>query len=630
MKLYASEDDFIREANPRKQAYLNKRLRHKKRPVYPALMSGGLPSPDQEKDMVAQTQKKRKEDVRKKEDKKKRKLEEDVDASLTNGDAVAAAAPAVNGDAAADEPAAKKSKKEHKKEKKQKREAAAEDAQDVREEEVEAEEQVNGELKDAAEEADAANVEDDDFEGFGSENEEGQDEDEESAEEDQEESKANGDLGEQSDLPSALGVSLPNTDANPKKFTELNLSERTLKAINDMPYETMTEIQQRAIPPALAGRDVLGAAKTGSGKTLAFLIPAIEMLHSLRFKPRNGTGVIVVSPTRELALQIFGVARELMEHHSQTYGIVIGGANRRAEAEKLAKGVNLLIATPGRLLDHLQNTQGFVFKNIKALVIDEADRILEVGFEDEMRQIVKILPKEDRQTMLFSATQTTKVEDLARISLRPGPLYVNVDHQQEHSTVAGLEQGYVICESDMRFKLLFTFLKKHPKKKIIVFFSSCNCVKYYSELLNYIDLPVLDLHGKQKQQKRTNTFFEFCNAKQGTLICTDVAARGLDIPAVDWIVQFDPPDDPRDYIHRVGRTARGANGKGKSLMFLQPNEVGFLGHLKEAKVPLVEFELPPKKILDIQSQLEMLIGKNYYLNKVSFHHPHPLTLATIC
>ncbi|EME46029.1 hypothetical protein DOTSEDRAFT_168285 [Dothistroma septosporum NZE10] len=388
-----------------------------------------------------------------------------------------------------------------------------------------------------------------------------------------------------------------------------------MKAIQDMPFDTMTEIQRRGIPPLLAGRDVLGAAKTGSGKTLAFLIPAVEMLHSLRFKPRNGTGVIVVSPTRELALQIFGVARELMEHHSQTFGIVIGGANRRAEAEKLAKGVNLLIATPGRLLDHLQNTQGFVFKNVKALVIDEADRILEVGFEDEMRQIVKILPKEDRQTMLFSATQTTKVEDLARISLRPGPLYINVDNAEEHSTVAGLEQGYVICDSDMRFRLLFTFLKRHPNKKIIVFFSSCNCVKYYSELLNYIDLPVLDLHGKQKQQKRTNTFFEFCNAKQGTLICTDVAARGLDIPAVDWIVQFDPPDDPRDYIHRVGRTARGANAKGKSLMFLQPSEVGFLNHLKEAKVPLVEFEIPPKKILDIQSQLELLIGKNYYLNK---------------
>jgi ATP-dependent RNA helicase DDX18/HAS1 len=271
-----------------------------------------------------------------------------------------------------------------------------------------------------------------------------------------------------------------------------------------------------------------------------------------------GTGVIVVSPTRELALQIFGVARELLEHHSQTFGIVIGGANRRAEAEKLAKGVNLLVATPGRLLDHLQNTQGFVYKNLRTLVIDEADRILEVGFEDEMRQIVKILPKDNRQTMLFSATQTTKVEDLARISLRPGPLYINVDYRKEYSTVDTLEQGYVIVESDLRFRLLFTFLKKyvyynrsftislltsarHQKKKIIVFLSSCNCVDYFSELLNYIDLPVLALHGKQKQQKRTNTFFEFCNAEQGTLVCTDVAARGLDIPAVDWILQVDPP-----------------------------------------------------------------------------------------
>ncbi|KXG53087.1 protein of unknown function DUF4217 [Penicillium griseofulvum] len=417
------------------------------------------------------------------------------------------------------------------------------------------------------------------------------------------------------DLPTMEDVRLPQTEGKLQKFTELNLSEKTMKGIEDMGFTTMTEIQQRTVPPLLAGRDVLGAAKTGSGKTLAFLLPAIEMLHALRFKPRNGTGVLVVSPTRELALQIFGVARELMAHHSQTYGIVIGGANRRAEAEKLMKGVNLLIATPGRLLDHLQNTQGFIFKNLKTLVIDEADRILEVGFEDEMRQIVKILPKEERQTMLFSATQTTKVEDLARISLRPGPLYINVDHSKEHSTVAGLEQGYVVCEADKRFLLLFSFLKRNLKKKIIVFFSSCNCVKYHAELLNYIDLPVLELHGKQKQQKRTNTFFEFCNAKQGTLICTDVAARGLDIPAVDWIIQFDPPDDPRDYIHRVGRTARGTEGKGRSLMFLQPSEVGFLKHLKEARVPVVEFEFPASKIVNVQSQLEKLIGQNYYLNK---------------
>jgi len=347
----------------------------------------------------------------------------------------------------------------------------------------------------------------------------------------QEDQEANGDKNTDLDgdaLPRNDNLLAPGADLNAQAFTDLNLSERTMKAIEEMGFTKMTEIQRRGIPPLLAGKDVLGAAKTGSGKTLAFLIPAVEMLHSLKFKPRNGTGVIVVSPTRELALQIFGVARELMKHHSQTYGIVIGGANRRAEAEKLSKGVNLIIATPGRLLDHLQNTP-FVFKNLRSLIIDEADRILEIGFEDEMRQIIKILPKDERQTMLFSATQTTKVEDLARISLRPGPLYINVDEEKQFSTVEGLEQGYVLCEADKRFLLLFSFLKKMQKKKVIVFVSSCNCVKYYSELLNYIDLQVLDLHGKQKQQKRTNTFFEFCNATQGTLICTDVAARGLDV-----------------------------------------------------------------------------------------------------
>jgi ATP-dependent RNA helicase DDX18/HAS1 len=389
-----------------------------------------------------------------------------------------------------------------------------------------------------AKQSHASDEEEGNFEGEGSgdpvntvstDKNEGESVEEDSDDKDETEVGGDADLAE-GPIREATTLALPTTGAEAQKFSELNLSEKTMRAlVEDMKFETMTEIQRRGIPPLLAGRDVLGAAKTGSGKTLAFLIPAIEMLSALRFKPRNGTGVIVVSPTRELALQIFGVARELMKHHSQTYGIVIGGANRRAEAEKLAKGVNLIIATPGRLLDHLQNTQGFVFKNLKALVIDEADRILEIGFEDEMRQVVKILPKEERQTMLFSATQTTKVEDLARISLRPGPLYINVDHQKEHSTVEGLEQGYVLCDSDKRFLLLFSFLKRNIKKKIIVFLSSCACVKYHAELLNYIDLPVLDLHGKQKQQKRTNTFFEFCNAKQGTLICTDVAARGLDV-----------------------------------------------------------------------------------------------------
>lgn len=336
------------------------------------------------------------------------------------------------------------------------------------------------------------------------------------------------------DLPNKESLSLPPAaGSEPERFSELGLSDRTMKGIGEMGLETMFEIQRRAIPPLLAGRDVLGAAKTGSGKTLAFLIPAVEKLRALRFKPHNGTGAIVISPTRELALQIFGVAMELMKHHTQTYGIVMGGANKSAEAEKLSKGVNLLVATPGRLLDHLQSTKGFLVKNLRTLIIDEADRILEVGFEDEMRQIIKILPSE-RQTMLFSATQTTKVEDLARVSLKTGPLYINVEENKQFSTADGIEQGYVVCDADKRFLLLFSFLRRNKNKKVIVFFSSCNSVKYYSELLNYIDLPVLDLHGKQKQQKRTNTFFEFCNAQRGTLICTDVAARGLDVSCTDY------------------------------------------------------------------------------------------------
>eukprot|EP00658_Telonema_sp_P-2_P077086 TRINITY_DN6894_c0_g1_i4.p1 TRINITY_DN6894_c0_g1~~TRINITY_DN6894_c0_g1_i4.p1 ORF type:complete len:544 (-),score=191.03 TRINITY_DN6894_c0_g1_i4:197-1828(-) len=396
------------------------------------------------------------------------------------------------------------------------------------------------------------------------------------------------------------------------RFDQLQLSERTQMALTDMNFTYLTHIQAQSITPLLGGRDVLGAAQTGSGKTLAFLVPSIELLSSVEFKTRNGTGAVVISPTRELALQIYGVCRELCKYHTLTHGLVIGGVNRKVEAEKLAKGINILISTPGRLLDHLQNTKGFIYKNLQCLVIDEADRILEIGFEEDMHQILRLLPTE-RQAMLFSATQTRKTEDLARMSLKD-PLYVGVDDSKVAATVAGLEQGYVVCPVDKRFLLLFTFLKKNLKKKVIVFFSSCNSVKFHAELLNYIDIPCRDLHGNQKQTKRTQTFFEFCNASTGILLCTDVAARGLDIPAVDWIVQYDPPDEPREYIHRVGRTARGDKGKGKALIVLLPEELRFLKYLKQAKVPLNEYELPVGKLSNVQSQLEKLVEKNYHLN----------------
>jgi len=419
------------------------------------------------------------------------------------------------------------------------------------------------------------------------------------------------------DAPPSLPVATKNASImSDVAFESLEgkVSAHTLKAIKEMGYTHMTEIQAQSIPPLLEGRDILAAARTGSGKTLGFLIPAIELIYKLKFMPRNGTGVMILSPTRELAMQTFGVLRELMQFHSHTFGLIMGGADRKTEAAKLSKGVNILVATPGRLLDHMQNCPDFIFKNVQCLVIDEADRILDIGFEEEMKQIIRLLPKK-RQTMMFSATQTRKTEDLARISLKGEPLYVGVDDKQTEATSAALEQGFVVSPADKRFLLLFTFLKKNRKKKVMVFLSSCMSVKFHYELLNYVDLPCTCIHGKQKQSKRTETFFKFCNATEGTLLCTDVAARGLDIPLVDWIVQYDPPDDPKEYIHRVGRTARGEGGTGHALLILRPEELGFLRYLKQAKVPLNEYEFGWNKIANIQPQLEKLIEKNYFLNK---------------
>lgn len=418
----------------------------------------------------------------------------------------------------------------------------------------------------------------------------------------------------------AEGAKLPGTScglevASDRSFSSLegHVCEQTLKGIADMGFTTMTEIQARCIPPLLEGRDLVGSARTGSGKTLAFLIPAVELIFKLKFMPRNGTGCIVISPTRELAMQTFGVLKELLQHHNHTYGLIMGGAIRQAEAQKLAKGINIIVATPGRLLDHLQNTPDFLYKNLQCLILDEADRILDVGFEEELKRIISLLPQR-RQTMMFSATTTEKTEALRTLALKKEPVYVGVDDAKESATVDGLEQGYVVCPSESRFLLLFTFLKKNRKKKVMVFFSSCHSVKFHQELLNYIDLPVMAIHGKQKQNKRTTTFFQFCNAESGILLCTDVAARGLDIPAVDWIVQFDPPDDPKEYIHRVGRTARGEGSSGHALLILRPEELGFLRYLKEARVPLNEFEFSWSKVADIQLQLEKLMTQNYFLH----------------
>ncbi|CAH8452754.1 unnamed protein product [Schistosoma turkestanicum] len=394
------------------------------------------------------------------------------------------------------------------------------------------------------------------------------------------------------------------------KFEDLPISEPIKRAIKEMGFTHMTDIQDKCIPQLLEHRDLMACAKTGSGKTLAFLIPVVELMLNLGLQPRNGTGAIIISPTRELSLQTYGVLGELIQFTNLRIGLIMGGSNRQTEAQNLEKGVTILVATPGRLLDHLSNTKFFLRHNLKALVIDEADRLLDIGFEVEMRQIIKLLPTV-RQTMLFSATLNEKTKNLANAALKASCVMVGSVPDNE-ATVEGLEQGYVVCPPDRRFCLLYTFLKKNRSKKIMVFMASCMEVKFYYELLNFVDTPVLAIHGRQKQAKRTSTFLQFVKAESAVLLCTDVGARGLDIPKVDWILQYDPPDDAKEYIHRVGRTAR-AGSTGNALLVLRPHELEFLSILRKARVKVVEYEIANSKMADVQPALEKLVKNNYFL-----------------
>lgn len=406
--------------------------------------------------------------------------------------------------------------------------------------------------------------------------------------------------------------SLPGTGLVMKGlFSELPLSEQVQKAISTMGFTKMTDIQEQCLPHLLEHKDVMACAKTGSGKTLAFIIPVVELMLKLELRPRNGTGAIIISPTRELSLQTYGVLREVCQFTQLRLGLIMGGSNRQSEAQNLEKGVTILVATPGRLLDHLTNTKNFLHHNLKALVIDEADRLLDIGFEIEMQQIIRLLPSV-RQTMLFSATLNEKTRHLAKNALKSDFVVIGLKGDGD-ATVEGLEQGYVVCAPDKRFCLLYTFIKKNKNKKIMIFMSSCMEVKFYYELLNFVDTPVMAIHGRQKQAKRTSTFLNFIKADAAVLLCTDVGARGLDIPKVDWILQYDPPDDAKEYIHRVGRTARAGN-EGSALLVMRPHELEFLAFLRQARVKVVEYEMAQSKLADVQPALEKLVSTNYFLS----------------
>ena len=373
----------------------------------------------------------------------------------------------------------------------------------------------------------------------------------------------------------------------------------------------MTDIQARAIPLALKGADILGAAKTGSGKTLAFIIPVLENLYRRQCIGADaGLGAAIISPTRELAIQIFDNLYKIGRHgHLFAAGLVIGGKSLHEEQDALSR-MNIVVCTPGRLLQHLSQTIVFSVDSLQMLVLDEADRIMDMGFQRDVDAIIEYLPHE-RQTLLFSATQTKRVSDLARLSLRE-PEYVAVHEAALTATPQTLQQNYVIAPLPEKIDMLWSFLQSSKKAKILVFLSSGKQVRFVYESFRRMrpGIPLLHLHGRQKQSARLDITSKFSSAKFSCLFATDVVARGLDFPAVDWVVQVDCPEDADTYIHRVGRTAR-YERDGKAVLFLDPTEKeGMLKRLVTRKIPLEEISVRAKKQQSIRNQLQNMCFKD--------------------
>ncbi|KAK3307124.1 P-loop containing nucleoside triphosphate hydrolase protein [Chaetomium strumarium] len=388
-----------------------------------------------------------------------------------------------------------------------------------------------------------------------------------------------------------------------KKFTDLPLCDATASGLRASHFEVLTDVQRAAIPLALKGNDVLGAAKTGSGKTLAFLVPVLEKLYHARWTEYDGLGALIISPTRELAVQIFEVLRKIGRNHYFSAGLVIGGKSLKEEAERLGR-MNILVCTPGRMLQHLDQTAGFDVNNLQILVLDEADRIMDMGFQSAVDALVEHLPK-TRQTLLFSATQSKRVSDLARLSLKD-PEYVSVHEAAASATPATLQQSYIVTPLAEKLDTLWGFLRTNLKSKIIVFLSSGKQVRFVYESFRRMQpgIPLLHLHGRQKQVARMEITSRFASAKYACLFATDVVARGVDFPAVDWVIQVDCPEDAETYIHRVGRTAR-YESKGRAVLFLEPSEEeGFLKRLEHKKVPIKKVNVRENKKKSIKNELQ--------------------------
>ncbi|XP_050713315.1 uncharacterized protein LOC126996660 isoform X2 [Eriocheir sinensis] len=374
-------------------------------------------------------------------------------------------------------------------------------------------------------------------------------------------------------------------------------------------YRHLTTVQLLAVPHLLTKVDTYIHARTGSGKTLAFLIPTLERLKAMGFKSKHGVGALIISPTRELAKQISTVLNPLAEAFGFSCALVTGGT--KVKCTHIEKGCVLVIGTPGRLAEALTNEDDNCPKvcNLKIVILDEADRLLDDGSHtQQLRRIVSVLPKEQVQKVLVSATSSSKCQELMKEIFVTDFSFISAEKDAAFVT-SQVMQKYLFVPARERLSMLVTVLQALQKKKVIVFFNSCHSVKFHHRVLNEFNLPVYYCMGQEKQARRSNTYSKFVEVTRGILLTTGLAERGWDIPGVQWIIQYDPPHKPEDYIHRVGRTSRGEGCTGQALLFLRPEECNYLDVLRGMEVKLDEIEFSGD-LKNVQNKMNSYIAHN--------------------
>lgn len=344
-----------------------------------------------------------------------------------------------------------------------------------------------------------------------------------------------------------------------ESFEKLGICSQLAEAAASLGWKVPTSIQQQAIPSVLEGKDVIGLAQTGSGKTGAFALP---ILQSLLDNPA-ALSVLVLSPTRELAIQISEQFEALGVGIGVRCAVLVGGIDMMAQAIALGKRPHVLVGTPGRLVDHLSNTKGFSLRALRHLVLDEADRLLNMDFEQEIDQILKAAPKE-RRTQLFSATMTSKVAKLQRACLTDP---VRIEVASKYSTVDTLRQQYMFIPAKHKDGHLIYLLTELAGSTGIIFTRTCDATRRIALMLRNLGVGAVPIHGQMSQPKRLGALNKFKAGDRDVLVATDVASRGLDIPSVDVVINYDVPTNSKDYVHRVGRTARaGRSGRSVTLV----------------------------------------------------------------